>query len=153
MSLAFTVRPTTKLIRACYLLAVLMAIGVLVVGRRYDLAAETQYALLALPAILLAGALWRHFSRRFVKLTVADGRLRYQSGILNRTIRTLELSRIQDVRCDQTITERLLGIGDITIETAGEFGRLHVEDIDAPQRVAEQILDLSRGGAKPAAAS
>jgi uncharacterized membrane protein YdbT with pleckstrin-like domain len=149
VSAAFTIRPSTKLIRASYLLAVLLAAAVLILGRQYQIAMETQYALLILPAVLLIGTIWRHFSRRFVKLTVADGRLRYQSGIFSRTIRTLELNRIQDVRADQTFGRRILGVGDITIETASESGRLVVEAIDAPQRAAERILDAARATTRP----
>lgn len=150
MSTTFVIKPTTKLIRASYLLAILLAIAIVVLGRGYQLSLETQYALLALPALVLIATAWRHFSRRFVRLTVSEGRLRFQSGILNRTTRTLELSRIQDVRCDQRFGQRLLGIGDITIETAGETGRLVVQDIDSPQKVAEHILDIARPTSLPA---
>ena len=150
MSTAFAIRPTTRLVRASYFFAVLLAMAILVLGLRFGLNRRTQYALQAIPAILLLVTLWRHFSRRFVKLTVADGRLRFQSGILNRTIRTLELSRIQDVRADQRLSQRLMGIGDITIETAGEAGSLALKDVDSPQRVAERILDMARSDNRPA---
>ena len=83
-------------------------------------------------------------------MTIVDGRLRYQSGILSRTTRTLELGRIQDVRADQKLGQRILGIGDITVETAGEAGRLEIEDVDSPQSVAERILDAARAHVRPA---
>jgi uncharacterized membrane protein YdbT with pleckstrin-like domain len=149
MSAAFTVRPTTKLIYISYIVSLLLAAAVLIFGRQYQLAPETQYALLVMPAILLLVTIWRHISRRLVKLTVVEGRLRLQSGILSRTIRTLELSRIQDVRADQRLGQRLLRIGDITIETASESGRLVVESVDSPQQVSERILDAARGLARP----
>ena len=43
-----------------------------------------------------------------------------------------------------------MGIGDITVETAGESGRLEIEDVDAPQTVAERILDAARSNVRPA---
>ena len=61
--------------------------------------------------------------------------------MLSRSTRTMELSRIQDVRVDQTLLQRMIGIGTITVETAGETGRLSMANVDRPQTVADIILD------------
>jgi hypothetical protein len=37
-----------------------------------------------------------------------------------------------------------MGIGNISIETAGESSRLTLENIDEPRAVADRILDTSR---------
>jgi hypothetical protein len=37
----------------------------------------------------------------------------------------------------------MFGVGDISIETAGENSRLIVENLDRPRELAEQITDAS----------
>ena len=53
----------------------------------------------------------------------------------------------QEVKCDrgrcQSVGQRMLGVGDLSIETAGENSRLVVENLDSPQQLAEQITDLA----------
>jgi putative membrane protein len=97
--------------------------------------------------IPLAGQLWaakRHAEKLASLLTVADGRIRYESGMLSRTTRTLELAKVQDVRVDQTPLQRILNLGDLSLETAGESGRLTMPSIDRPREVADELLNIAR---------
>jgi hypothetical protein len=50
---------------------------------------------------------------------------------------------VQDVTVRQSVAQRIYGIGDLTIETAGETSRLTFPNIDSPQQVADQIIDIS----------
>jgi len=52
---------------------------------------------------------------------------------------------VQDVRVDQSLGQRLLQIGNLSIETAGEASRLTMENIDNPQQVADEIIDAAHG--------
>jgi hypothetical protein len=56
----------------------------------------------------------------------------------------MELRKVQDVRVDQTVTQRMLNTGDITVETAGESSRITMHSIDDPHHAAEHILELTR---------
>jgi uncharacterized membrane protein YdbT with pleckstrin-like domain len=47
------------------------------------------------------------------------------------------------VRVIQSFWQRLFGVGDISIETAGENSRLVVGNLDQPRELAEQITDAS----------
>jgi uncharacterized membrane protein YdbT with pleckstrin-like domain len=97
--------------------------------------------ILVIPALLFLWPLSNQLKRRFKKLVLSGDKLRYETGVLSRTTRTIQVSKIQDVRVDQTLTERLMGIGNISIETAGEASRLRTVNIDDPQSVADAILD------------
>jgi uncharacterized membrane protein YdbT with pleckstrin-like domain len=61
----------------------------------------------------------------------------------SKSTRIIQLPKVQDVRVVQSFMQRILGVGDISIETAGENSRLVVENLDQPQRLAEQITDAS----------
>jgi uncharacterized membrane protein YdbT with pleckstrin-like domain len=90
----------------------------------------------------------RHIQRRLTKITILGDRLRYEAGLFSKTTRTVELVKIQDVRVDQTLSQRLLNIGDISLETAGGSSRLVMQVIDRPQEAADHILELARSAGK-----
>ena len=66
-------------------------------------------------------------------------------GKQGKTTRTIQLSRLQDVRVDQRPLQRMFRVGDISIETAGETSRLTIPDVDDPQPLADHILDRAHG--------
>ena len=96
------------------------------------------------PAVLLLLTAIRHLRRRTTSLDVQGERLRYESGLFSKTSRIMELSKVQDVRFDQTLGQRIIGTGDLSVETAGETSRIVMPSIDRPREVAEHILELSR---------
>jgi len=138
------VRPSAKMVRFAYIFAALFAIAVAGYAALAHL--PGLYYLLALPLLIVSVAAKNHVALRFVALSVENGKLRYTEGILSRSSRTLEVSKIQDVRVDQTLTQRMLRLGDLTLETAGESGQLSMRGIDDPQRVADRILELTHRG-------
>ena len=77
------------------------------------------------------------------KTTITGERLRYESGVASKSTRTIQLSKVQDVRVDQALSQRMFGVGDISIETAGEASRLTLVNIDNPQALADEILNRS----------
>jgi uncharacterized membrane protein YdbT with pleckstrin-like domain len=105
--------------------------------------------LLLIPLLVLLLALRAHLRTRLSRLTVDEHTLRYEAGLVSKTTRTVEIGKIQDVRVDQTLSQRLLATGNLTLETAGGGSRLTMPDVDAPHQVAGAILKLSApGGAK-----
>lgn len=135
------VRPSTKLIRAAYVLELVLAVAILIAG-----AAEERRGLLYLlivPAALAAWIAARHITLRFTKLIVAGQRIRFESGIFSKTTRTMDLHKLQDVRVDQSLGQRLLNIGDISLETAGEASRITMPGVDRPREVADRILNAA----------
>ena len=51
----------------------------------------------------------------------------------SKTTRNIQISKIQDVRVDQSVSQRIFNVGDLSIETAGESSRLTVHNVDNPQ--------------------
>jgi uncharacterized membrane protein YdbT with pleckstrin-like domain len=79
-----------------------------------------------------------------VALTITGKRLRYDLGMLSRSTRTMELAKVQDVHVDQTFFQRILGLGNLSIQSAGETGNITIQNIDRPHDVAEFILETAR---------
>jgi len=100
--------------------------------------------LLIVPGLLMIVVLTRHIERRLMKLEILGDRLRFESGFLSKTTRTMELVKVQDVRVDQTLGQRIVGVGDLSFETAGETSRIVMRSIDRPQLAADHILELAK---------
>ena len=137
-------RPSIKLIKLVYILSLVAAVAIAVYLLSIHDRDDRLWALLLLPAIAFVFAGIRHVRRRLTKLTILGDRLRYESGLFSKTTRTIELAKVQDVRVDQTFGQRMLNIGDLSLETAGETSRIVMQSIDRPQEAADHILELSR---------
>lgn len=135
-----TIRPSSKTLKPFYTLAFLLAAVILFIANNRPAGGDSLYWLLVIPGAIFAYALVRHFLLFFTRLTITDKRLTYESGLLSRSTRTMDLAKIQDIQVEQSLLQRLLGLGTISIETAGERGPLVMEGIDDPHAVAEQIL-------------
>jgi len=99
--------------------------------------------LLVFPALLLLWTVSRHIRQRFSVIRIGGGKLRYETGMLSKNTRTMELSKIQDVRVEQSLVQRILNIGNLRIETAGETGGLSFANADRPQAIADYILEAA----------
>ncbi len=144
-SLDVNFRPSVKLLQASYVAIAIFAIAITAYWS--EATPPPPVAVwwpLGVPALLLLWTLQRHLTRLATKLSISGDRLRYESGIFSKTSRTMEIHKVQDVRVDQTIGQRMLQVGNLSIETAGDASRITIENIDAPQQAAETILDLAR---------
>jgi len=140
------IRPSMKFIKAGYVCALLVVCAAIAVHYKYlvDQYPQQRYPYLPIASVLLL--LWpikRHLQRQTVKLTLAGDKLRYETGLASKSMRLIQLPKVQDVRVLQSFGQRMFGVGDISIETAGENSRLIVENLDRPRELAEQITDAS----------
>lgn len=138
----FMVQPTKKWIRFEYTLVSM--IFCVAVGIYVNELPDQPAWLLIFPALLFLWPLSRQLSRMFTRIVVSGDKLRYESGILSRTTRSIQVSKIQDVRIDQTLVQRLIAVGNLSIETAGETSRLTIMDVDSPQAVADELLEATQ---------
>jgi len=137
------IRPSMKFIKAGYVATLLVIAAAVFVHYKF-LADRSEIPWLPLVSLLLI--LWpikRHIQRQTIKLTIAGEKIRYETGLMSKSTRLIQLPKVQDVRVLQSVGQRLFGVGDISIETAGEHSRLVVENLDQPQQLAEQITDLA----------
>ena len=137
------IRPSMKFIKAGYAAVLLVILAAIIVHYKY-LADQHPTPWLPIGSLILF--LWpikRHIQRQTVTLTIAGEKLRYETGLASKSTRIIQLPKVQDVRVVQSLFERMVDVGDISIETAGENSRLVVESLDCPRELAEQIIDLA----------
>lgn len=96
---------------------------------------------LVLP-IPLAVAAWLRI--RCTRFVLTSQRLRVERGVISRAVEEVELYRITDSAVAQTVVGRLLGLGDVTLETSDKRNQTVVMPwVPEPMALREKIRGLS----------
>lgn len=67
-----------------------------------------------------------------------------QNGFFSRTIAEQHLSKIQDVSSDvHGFWPTIWKYGNVTVQTAGEFGKFHMEEVPNPDRIRDMLVKMS----------
>jgi uncharacterized membrane protein YdbT with pleckstrin-like domain len=96
---------------------------------------------LALALFLVAVPLLRWRTTHYV---ITTHRLLFRTGVLSRQGRDIGLSRITDVSYRQTLWDRVINSGTVSIETAGEGGPTvfsAIPDSDGVQQLLNQLVE------------
>ena len=95
----------------------------------------------ALVAIVLS-AVWL-FSRYTKWITtnfvITNDRIIFRQGVIAKSGIEIPLDRVNNVNFNQSIFERILGAGDLLIESGGEDGQQRFSDVRKPQNVQNLI--------------
>jgi uncharacterized membrane protein YdbT with pleckstrin-like domain len=142
-------RPSTKFVKLGYVVCLALAVAMAVYLKSTGPSDASYWWALIVPVVLFVFLLARHLGKLTVKLEVFSDHLRYESGLISKTTRSEQLLKVQDVRVDQTIWQRIAGLGDLSYETAGGSSRIVIHSIDNPQRAADHILELARNQHPP----
>lgn len=84
------------------------------------------------------------FAARYAKwattnFVVTTDRLIYRSGVLAKHGKEIPLERLNDISFHQGVWERIIGAGDLMIESGGERGQQTFTDISRPSHVQNEI--------------
>ncbi len=134
----FTVRPTLLFVKIGYAAAVIGAILLIVllasIGAPAYVSVPLALALLLIPA-------YYHLKRNMVRYTVTDSKMEIDTGLIARTTRNIPLSKIQDVTVSASMSQRVLGFGDIIVDNASEIGGTTIlKNINNPRHYADLLL-------------
>ncbi len=73
---------------------------------------------------------------------ISNMRVLDESGLLARHSRECPLDKVTNVSCSQTLAGRLLGFGDVEIQTASDIGSLKFEYLPDPRTFSDTILQM-----------
>jgi uncharacterized membrane protein YdbT with pleckstrin-like domain len=140
-----TIHPSMKTVWLAYALALfVIAAGVWAFT---TFAQDQPLWIVAIPCILLLFPIRMHIKRRLVSIRLHDNHLTIESGLFSRMRRTVDMAKIQDVTVRQSFGQRLLGVGDLTLESAGESSGMGMRNVDSPRRIADEIIAGSKRAA------
>jgi uncharacterized membrane protein YdbT with pleckstrin-like domain len=93
----------------------------------------------ALILVCLAWFGWRYLRWITTNFVVTTDRLIYRHGVLSKHGIEIPLDRVNTVFFRQSIFERVVGSGDLVIESAGEMGRQAFSNVRHPSAVQNEI--------------
>ena len=136
-----TIRPTGKFILVRTVAAGILFLVIEIAWYSQWRDTEMLHFLPIIAPLVFLSPVLRAMRRQFTKTVIVGDRLRYETGAFAKSTRTIQLSKLQDVRVDQSMMQRIFGVGNLSIETAGEASRLTIFDVDGPQALADEILN------------
>jgi membrane protein YdbS with pleckstrin-like domain len=103
---------------------------------------------LLLAGIVLASLVW--FAGRYARwattnFVVTSDRIIFRAGVMAKRGIEIPLERVNTIFSNQSVIERMLGSGDLLIESGGEQGRETFSDIPHPQRVQNEVYRQIEG--------
>jgi uncharacterized membrane protein YdbT with pleckstrin-like domain len=145
----FEGHPSWRALLSFYLggLAVAIAVGVVVA-----LVASLVLGILAGAVVFAAAVLLGFVKRAATTYLVSTQRLYIKRGVLAKRVQQTRIDRVQNVNTDQSLRERMLGVGTVDFDTAGsddsEFRFVGIAD---PAGVVRAVDVAQREAAKPGA--
>ncbi len=111
--------------------------------------------------LLVAWAAWlvlKYFQWTMTYFVVTDRRVIYRTGVLSKRGVEIPLERINNINFHQRVIDRIIGAGDLDIESAGRDGQSHFDFVRHPDGVQHEIYremekrNMPQNFAQPAAA-
>jgi membrane protein YdbS with pleckstrin-like domain len=76
---------------------------------------------------------------RFTYFVLTTDRLITRTGVIAKQSREIPLERINDVTFNQSVVERMVGAGDLLVESAGERGQERISNVRNPEQIQLMI--------------
>ena len=107
------------------------------------------WAVFVVSVLALLRFLWEFLNWRTTNFVVTTDRLIYRSGVVAKKGKEIPLERINDISFSQSVFERLIGAGDLLIESGGEQGQQRFSDVNHPFDVQNEIYrQIERSSAR-----
>lgn len=94
-------------------------------------------------ALIVVSALPKIVAWATSHFVVTTDRVVHRSGWFAKRSMEIPLENISDVRFSQGVFERIIGAGDLVLESAGEFGQETFTNIRRPEAVQKTIYEMN----------
>jgi membrane protein YdbS with pleckstrin-like domain len=91
--------------------------------------------------VLFVPSIIRHIRHLHTIFTLTTIKLEISEGLFSKSTRNIPLRHIQDVSVRENFKERLLGIGDIIVDTPAMETKLTLNNVNEPRLYADMILE------------
>lgn len=141
----FRITPTTLDVAPAYLLSTMLSV-IVTAGVAYE-AKSSDHGYDLLPYALVASAIFflrpifLHWRLKRTVYTLTTSKIEISWGILTKSAHSIPLRNIQDVSVNASLRERLIGIGDVLIDSAALDSKMVMHKIKNPRKYADLILD------------
>lgn len=108
-----------------------------------------EFAIAGLGALRIVSGLYRYLTIHYM---VQDGTLIIRSGLIHEQVRTIPLSRIQNINLKRELVHRMLGVASVQVETASSAGaeaELSVVALAEAERLRHELTQTTADPASP----
>ncbi|HYM00757.1 MAG TPA: PH domain-containing protein, partial [Blastocatellia bacterium] len=100
------------------------------------------FAIIILVVALIAYAIpaYKHLLVRRQVYTLTNHKLEMRYGLISQIVRNIPLKNIQDVTVIAGAFQRLLGLGEIVIDSASDSGKIRISNVRNPVKYADMVL-------------
>jgi uncharacterized membrane protein YdbT with pleckstrin-like domain len=138
----FSISPTLMFVKIGYVLAALGVLLMVALLATFEVGFWISL-LVALPLFLIPA--YYHLKQKMVRYTLTDAKVEIDEGFIFQNSRNVPLRSIQDVSVSSTITQRMLGFGNLVIDNASENGgKIILKNINTPKKYADELLKQMR---------
>src|ERR687895_1859356 len=131
-------RPSWRALMSFYAGGIGLAVLVLVILGL--LAGEWGLATAIAAALVVLTLLIGYLRRVSTKYLITNQRLRISRGIVRRHVQETRLERVQNVNYQQSVLDRMLGVGTVDFDTAGtDDSEFRFEWVDGPEQVVGAV--------------
>ncbi len=138
----FSISPTLMFVKIGYVLAALGVLLMVALLATFGVSFLIS-TLVALPLFLIPA--YYHLKQRMIRYTLTDAKVEIDEGFIFQNSRNVPLRSIQDVSVSSTITQRMLGFGNLVIDNASDNGgKIVLKNINTPKKYADDLLRQMR---------
>jgi uncharacterized membrane protein YdbT with pleckstrin-like domain len=135
-------RPSWRALMSFYLGGIGLAVLVLVILGL--LVGEWALAVAIAAALAVLTLLIGWFRRVSTKYLITTQRLRISRGIVRRHVQETRLERVQNVNYQQSVLDRVLGVGTVDFDTAGtDDAEFRFDWVNGPEKVVRAVDDAT----------
>jgi uncharacterized membrane protein YdbT with pleckstrin-like domain len=139
----FRVQPVLATVTVSYTIATLLSLATAVIVGHFS---APFWVVLAAAAIFFVTPVIRHLQRSQVSYTLTHSRIEVESGLWSKKTRNIPLRNVQDVTAQASLAERLVGIGEVVIDSATDAARIRMTNVRDPRKYSSLILyQMHRG--------
>lgn len=96
-------------------------------------------------ALTIVWAVWlliKYLDWTFTYFVVTSERIIFRTGVISKRGVEIPLARVNNINFNQSVWERVIGAGDLAIESAGKDGQSTFEDVRHPDGVQQEIYKV-----------
>jgi uncharacterized membrane protein YdbT with pleckstrin-like domain len=121
-----------------------------------------KWTLVVWAVAFVAFAVWvviKYLDWRFTHFVVTSKRVVFRTGVIAKRGVEIPLTRVNNINFNQSVWERMIGTGDLEIESAGRDGQSVFDNVRHPDGVQQEIyrmmesVETARSGSGPGAGS
>jgi uncharacterized membrane protein YdbT with pleckstrin-like domain len=139
----FRVQPVLTTVTVSYAIATLLSLATAAIVGHF---AAPFWVVLVAAAVFFVTPVIRHLQRSQVSYTLTNSKIEVESGLWSKKTRIIPLRNVQDVTAQASLAERMVGIGEVVIDSATDAARIRMTNVRDPRKYSSLILyQMHRG--------